>query len=259
MEESSLHLLRMGAFALALVLAVTLQFLRPHTKRAGSLRVNGGLWAVDLALTATICGACACTVGRWAADHGVGALNTAAVPPWIAVPVTVIALDLVSYLWHRANHVVPTLWRLHRVHHSDVTFTVSTAFRFHPAELVLSLPFRLLAVAALGAPPLGVVVFEGLFTLSNLVEHGDIDVPLRFERVAGSLFIMPAVHRFHHTREGLERDHNFGTILALWDRAFGTYRPSSSAARIDVGLSELREPIGLRAALLLPFTRLEAS
>ncbi len=252
MTEGQFQTLRVVSFGVALTLAVTLQHVRPHAKRRGSLRTNLGLWAVDAIVTGLLCGACVCTAAGWATGAGLGVLNAAAAPLWIAIPTTVLGLDLVSYVWHRANHVVPTLWRFHRVHHADPSFTVSTALRFHPGELVLSLPLRLLAVVALGAPVVGVIVFEALFAVSNLIEHGDIDVTLGLERRLAATLVTPALHRFHHTRAGAERDHNFGTILVLWDRLLGTYRPNSSATHIDVGLTELREPLGLRAALVLP-------
>ena len=250
--ESQFQALRGGAFLLALVLAVALQRLRPHAGRPGSLRANAGLWVVNAAVVAALCGACACTVARWAGESGVGLLNVAGAPVWIAVAATVLGLDLVSYLWHRANHVVPLLWRFHSVHHSDATFTVSTGLRFHPGEILLSFPLRLAAIVALGAPPVAVVLFEAVFAVSNLIEHGDIDLPLGFERMAGAALVTPALHRFHHTRAGRERDHNFGTILIVWDRLLGTYRASSSATRVEVGLSDVRGSLDLRAALLLP-------
>jgi sterol desaturase/sphingolipid hydroxylase (fatty acid hydroxylase superfamily) len=253
------QLVRAGSFALAIALAVTLQRQRPHAKRPGSTRANLGLWAVDGAVTGALCGACVCTAAKWAADTGLGLLNAQAISLWFAIPLTVVALDLVSYLWHRANHVVPTLWRFHRVHHSDLSFTVPTALRFHPGELVLSLPIRLLAVVLLGAPILGIVAFEALFAVSNLIEHGDIDLPPTLERAVARGLVTPALHRFHHTRAGLDRDHNFGTIFVLWDRLLATYRPNSSATRIVVGLPEVGEPLRLRAALLLPLRDLRSA
>jgi sterol desaturase/sphingolipid hydroxylase (fatty acid hydroxylase superfamily) len=192
-------------------------------------------------------------VARWAAANHVGVLNVSSARLWVAIPATIVVLDFVSYAWHRANHRVAALWRLHGVHHSDTSFTVSTAVRFHPGELLLSLPLRLVAVAILGASALGVVVFEALFAISNLIEHGDIDVPRRFEARVGSVFVTPALHRFHHTRGGWDRDHNYGTIFVVWDRLLGTYRGNSSAERVDVGLDDVRGSIGLGAALLLPF------
>jgi sterol desaturase/sphingolipid hydroxylase (fatty acid hydroxylase superfamily) len=143
------------------------------------------------------------------------------------------------------------------VHHSDQTFTVSTALRFHPGELVLSLPLRLVAIAALGAPVGAVLVFETLFTVANLVEHGDINLPRRVEKALDRALVTPALHRFHHTRAGLERNHNYGTIFVLWDRLLGTYRATSSAMRVEVGLAEIRGSLTLGAALLLPLRGLE--
>src|SRR5262249_3599249 len=134
--------------------------------------------------------------------------------------------------------------------------TVSTALRFHPGELVLSLPLRLLAVAALGAPVAAIVAFEGLFAVANLVEHGDIDLPAALERRLGTVVVTPALHRFHHTRGPIERNRNYGTIFVFWDRWLRSYGPSSSARAVDVGLDDLRESIGVRAALLLPLARL---
>jgi sterol desaturase/sphingolipid hydroxylase (fatty acid hydroxylase superfamily) len=138
------------------------------------------------------------------------------------------------------------------VHHSDPSFTVSTGLRFHPGELLLSLPVRLLAIVILGVPAAGVLVFEVLFTCANLVEHGDIDLPLALERAVDGVFVTPALHRFHHSRLAAERDHNFGTILIVWDRLLGSHRPSSSAAGVDVGLGDRPAPLPLRAVLLLP-------
>ena len=126
-----------GFFAFALALAVTLQRLSPHAQQRSSLRANAGLWAINVGVMGLACGACACTVARWAQNAGVGLLNATSVATWLSVPITVLALDLVSYLWHRANHVLPVLWRFHQVHHSDVTFTASTALRFQPGELLL--------------------------------------------------------------------------------------------------------------------------
>ena len=256
MSETALQAARMAAFAGAIALASLLERLRPHAGRGGSVRTNVGLWAVDAVVLGVVCGGCACAVGSWAAARGVGLLNLLAAPLWVAVPVTVVGLDLVSYGWHRANHGVPLLWRFHSVHHADSRFTASTGLRFHPGELLLSLPVRLAAVVALGASPVAIVAFEACFAVANFIEHGDIDLPLGLERGVDRVVVTPALHRFHHTRVLADRDHNFGTILAVWDRLLGTYRASTSAVRVDVGLGEVPEPLGLSAALLLPLRRL---
>ena len=138
------------------------------------------------------------------------------------------------------------------MHHSDAEFTVSTGVRFHPGELLLSLPIRLVAVAALGPSALAVVAFEVIFTIANLVEHGDIDLPLAIERRFGRVCVTPALHRRHHSRRHSELDTNFGTVFVWWDRLLDTYTVSSSGQRIDTGLAELRATPALGRALLLP-------
>jgi sterol desaturase/sphingolipid hydroxylase (fatty acid hydroxylase superfamily) len=256
-NEGLFQLLRGAGFIGAVALAGLLQRLRPHARLRGSWQVNGGLWFTNLTVIGVVCGACACTVARWAADAGIGVMNTVPASRWLGILAAVVSLDLVSYVWHRANHLVPFLWRFHQVHHSDPTFTVSTGVRFHPGELLLSLPVRLTAVALVGASAEAVVLFEVVFTVANLVEHGDIDLPLRFERFMGRAFVTPALHRRHHTRLGPDRDTNFGTILAIWDRLFGTRADNDSATAIETGLPGLDE-LTLSRVFVLPLQRTAA-
>ena len=255
MTEAELQVVRAAAFVAAMLLAAIVQRVAPHARLRGSWRVNGGLWLVNVAVVGAVCGACACTAARWAAQHGVGFLRLAGIGPWPSIPASIAALDLVSYGWHRANHRIPFLWRFHQVHHSDPTFTVSTGIRFHPGELLLSLPLRLAAVVMVGASVEAVLVFEALFTLANLLEHGDIALPRRVDGVLARALVTPAVHRRHHTRTGPARDTNFGTILSVWDRIFSTWTPTDAAARVDTGLPDVGSP-SLAAALLLPARRL---
>jgi len=214
--------------------------------------VNAELWLLNAVLLSVVCGTCACTVARWAAARGIGFLNDVATPRWVGTLLTIVVLDFVSYCWHRANHRIAFLWRFHQVHHSDESFTVSTGLRFHPGELVLSLPIRLSAVALLGAPAATVVAFEIVFTLANLFEHGNIDLPLTLERRLAGLVVTPALHRRHHTRRYPELDSNFGTIFTLWDRWLGTYGPNSSAVRVDTGLPDGESAPNVARALLMP-------
>jgi len=253
-SEQDLRLWRLVGFAVAMAAALTWQKLSPHAGMPGSTRVNGGLWLVNVAVTGTICGACVCGAARWASDIDFGLLNRIATPIWVAFPATVLLLDLVSYGWHRATHAVPFLWRWHQVHHSDQAFSVSTALRFHPGELLLSLPLRLAAVVLLGAPVEAVVLFEVAFTLANAVEHGDIDLPRVLEARMARVLVTPALHRWHHTTAAPERDSNFGTTFSIWDRLFGTYTPNSSDTLVRTGLPGL-SGVTLRDALLLPLRR----
>jgi len=251
-DGSIFELIRLGGFAAAVAAAVGLQRIRPHARERGSLAVNVPMWLLDTLAVAAVCGQCGFVVADWADGARFGLLHLAALPWWIAVAVTVPALDLVSYVWHRANHRVRFLWRFHQVHHSDEHFTVSTAARFHPGEILMSVPVRLAGIALLGAPVVGVLVFELLFTAFNFVEHGDIDLPRRLEARLGRVLVLPALHRRHHSEVASELNSNFGTIFIVWDRLLATFTDSSSAARVRIGLAD-RPPAGRIAdALKLP-------
>jgi sterol desaturase/sphingolipid hydroxylase (fatty acid hydroxylase superfamily) len=252
--EAELQAIRGVTFVAAMALALLVQRLSPHARLRGSAAVNATLALVGAAIVGAACGACAFEAAGWAARERFGLLNQAGVGPWVSVPATIATLDLVSYGWHRANHRMRLLWRLHQVHHSDPAFTVSTGLRFHPGELLLALPVRLVAIVLVGAPVVAVLAFEVVFTVANLLEHGDIDVPGRVEAPIARVFVTPALHRRHHAILRPDRDRNFGTIFALWDRLFGTYLPNDSATRVDTGLAGVAGPTAL-GALAMPFGR----
>jgi sterol desaturase/sphingolipid hydroxylase (fatty acid hydroxylase superfamily) len=258
MTEQDLRVLRLIGFAIAIAGALALQKFSPHGRTPGSTRVNAGLWLVNVVVTGTICGACVCSAARWATQSNIGLLNWYAMPVWVAFPVSVAFLDLVSYAWHRANHAVPFLWRWHQVHHSDTAFSVSTALRFHPGELLLSLPLRLAAVVGLGVPVAAVVLFEVAFTFANAIEHGDIDLPRRFETTTARVLVTPALHRWHHTVSRRDRDTNYGTIFSFWDRWLGTLAPNDSRTVVRTGLPDV-SAVTLGSALLLPLRRSASS
>ena len=257
MTEVQFQLLRLLGFAAAVFVAVGLERVSPYARVRADWRTNGTLWAVNGLVIGLLCGACACSVARWAEGQGLGLLNLGTVPLAVSIVVTVLALDVVSYGWHRANHRLPFLWRFHRVHHSDATFTASTALRFHPGELLLSLPLRIAAITLLGPPVLGVALFELLFMAANLVEHGNIRLPLAFEQRLAHLFVTPALHRRHHSREVAELNSNFGTVFTWWDRLFATYVSSSSRCVVRPGLMGVEGPIPVLRALALPLKRYE--
>jgi sterol desaturase/sphingolipid hydroxylase (fatty acid hydroxylase superfamily) len=242
----------LAAFAAGLVF----ERVARHAPLRPAWRVNLGLWLIDSVLMALVCGACGFAVAAWAEGAGVGALNLLGAPLAVGSVATILALDAVSYAWHRANHRVGALWRFHRVHHADSDFHVSTALRFHPGELLLALPVRLAAVVVLGAPPAAVVLFEALFGIANVLEHGNFDVPRRLERALERWFITPALHRRHHAAAWSDLDTNFGTILCVWDRLARTLRPDTSAASFATGLpGAVTGACSLPAMVLAPFRR----
>lgn len=252
MTELEFQVTKSVGFLAALALAVGLQARFPHRGLAGSWRSNSRLWAINAVVLGAVCAGCACTVSRWAADSGLGFLNVQPMAAWSALLASVLGLDLVSYFWHRANHRFTFLWRFHQAHHSDVDYTVTTALRFHPAELLLALPVRLVAVVLLGVPVAGVVVFEVLFAFANFYEHGDIDLPPELEKALSLVVLTPALHRRHHSRRADLLNSNYGTIFSVWDRLLGSYGENTSAARVDTGLPGLDDRLRTRDILQLP-------
>jgi sterol desaturase/sphingolipid hydroxylase (fatty acid hydroxylase superfamily) len=160
----------------------------------------------------------------FAAAHGVGLLQLWNGPTLVEWGLAWIALDALMYLQHRLMHRIPWLWRLHRVHHTDRDLDASTALRFHPLEIALSMGFKMLAVIALGAEPEAVLLFEILLNASALFAHANLRLPDRIERVLGAIVVTPATHRVHHAPDRLRTDSNYGSVLVLWDRLFGSYR-----------------------------------
>jgi sterol desaturase/sphingolipid hydroxylase (fatty acid hydroxylase superfamily) len=241
--------------ALALGLGLLLERVAPHESLRPTWSVNLGIWLAATGLRAVVFGGAEWRVARWTEASQFGLLQAAAAPRWLAVAATVLALDFVSYLWHRANHVLPLLWRFHRVHHADPALHATTALRFHPGEILLSVPVRLAAIAALGAPMAGVVVFEAVFGAMNALEHARFVLPARLERALGRALVTPALHRRHHSVVRREHDSNYGTTFTFWDRlgrTFGSNDPESHFA-IGLGAGETGDPRALGAMLLEPF------
>ncbi len=255
MDESRFGLFKTAVFVLSFAAVYTLQRLLPWTgPRNGLARWHRNLpiGAVNTVLLSLACGGCLCAAARLAESWGIGLLR--ALPGWLAVAATIAALDLLSWAWHRANHRLGPLWRFHAVHHSDGRLDLTTALRFHAGELVLSLPIQLAAVALLGPPIEALLAFEAVFGLCNLYVHSDSRLPPRVEALVGRLFVVPALHRLHHSIDPAEHDRNFGTIFSIWDRALGTFLDGRSDARVVVGLGPFagdRLPGGL-ALLPLP-------
>jgi sterol desaturase/sphingolipid hydroxylase (fatty acid hydroxylase superfamily) len=190
--------------------------------------------------------------------EGWGLLHQAALPAWLALPVAVVTLDLLIYLQHVVFHAVPLLWRLHRVHHADLHFDVTTGSRFHPIEIVLSMLIKLAAILVIGPSPEAVVVFEVLLNATAMFNHGNVRLPAGLDRGLRWLVVTPDMHRVHHSVEGDETNSNFGFSLPWWDRLFGTYRdqPRSGHDGMTIGIHGWRDPRQvdqLRGMLALPF------
>ncbi|WP_082126329.1 sterol desaturase family protein [Aurantiacibacter marinus] len=192
-----------------------------------------------------------------AQERGWGLFNVLEAPAWLAFTATLLVLDLALYVQHWATHRVPLLWRLHRVHHTDRDFDVTTAARFHPAEILLSMAYKCAVVIALGAPVMAVFVFEVGFAVATLFTHANFALPARMDKMVRKLIVTPDMHRIHHSARMVETNSNYGTTLSLWDRLFGTYRalPHDPQAQMTIGLEEWQDerPAQLGFALKQPF------
>ncbi len=219
---------------------------------------NLGLVALNTALVRVLFPAAAVGVAAFAESRGWGLMNHFAVPRGWAVPAAVVALDLVIYLQHVLFHAVPALWRLHRVHHADLDYDVTTGARFHPVEIVLSMLIKFGAIVALGVPVMAVVIFEVVLNAMAMFNHGNVRIPASVDRVLRWLVVTPDMHRVHHSVEDDEANSNFGFNLSWWDRLFGTYRDQPRAGHQDmtIGIHRYRNPkqvAWLPGVLALPF------
>jgi sterol desaturase/sphingolipid hydroxylase (fatty acid hydroxylase superfamily) len=189
--------------------------------------------------------------------RGWGMLNYLPVPAWMAVVASVLLLDVAIYLQHVMFHAVPALWRVHRMHHADLDFDVTTGARFHPIEIVLSMLIKFAVVVALGIPALGVLVFEVLLNATSMFNHGNARIPARLDRYLRWLVVTPDMHRVHHSIVVNETNSNFGFNLPWWDRLLGTYRdqPAAGHDRMIIGIEQFRgaRELWLDRMLLQPF------
>jgi sterol desaturase/sphingolipid hydroxylase (fatty acid hydroxylase superfamily) len=197
-------------------------------------------------------------VAAFAARNGWGLVNHFQVPFWLAVPLAVIAMDFVIWLQHVMVHAVPALWRLHRVHHADLDYDVTTGARFHPIEIILSMLIKFATIVVLGPPVVAVVIFEVLLNATAMFNHGNIRLPARLDKVLRRVVVTPDMHRVHHSIEDDETNSNFGFNLTWWDRLFGTYReaPRAGHTGMTIGIRDYRKPSQvdrLDGMLLLPF------
>jgi sterol desaturase/sphingolipid hydroxylase (fatty acid hydroxylase superfamily) len=186
-------------------------------------------------------------------EHGWGLLNNLALPLWMKIAVAILLLDLAIYLQHVMFHAVPALWRLHRMHHADLDFDVTTGARFHPIEILLSMGLKLAVVAALGAPAAGVLLFEIALNATAMFNHGNLRLPQGVDHVLRWIVVTPDMHRVHHSAVPNETNSNFGFNLPWWDRLLGTYRaqPAAGHEGMTIGLDGFRDPGQLRLDRML--------
>ena len=249
--------IRLAAFVAVFAAVALWEALAPRRKRSFERRArwphNLGLLLVDVALVRVFAPGAAIAVAMTAAGSGWGLLNALALPGWAAIAAGIALLDLAIYFQHVMFHAVPALWRLHRVHHADLDFDVTTGARFHPIEILISTAVKCAAIAALGAPVISVFVFEIVLNATAMFNHANASLPQRLERWLRWLVVTPDMHRVHHSVRYEESSSNFGFNLPWWDRLFGTYRarPRLGHDAMTIGVDAFRSPQDLRLDRLL--------
>lgn len=238
--------IRIGVFLAVLIVMAVWELASPR-RRQEIPRVirwsnNIGVVVIDSILVRLAFPILAVELALMMEGRGWGLFNLITLPGWVVFIITLIALDFIIYLQHVLFHAVPLLWRLHRMHHSDLEFDVTTALRFHPLEIVVSMVIKLAAVAILGLPAIAVLVFEVLLNATAMFNHSNIHIPGTIDRVLRLFLVTPDMHRVHHSVKPEEANTNFGFNLPWWDRLCGTYRaqPKDGHKMMLIGVSQFR-------------------
>lgn len=250
-------LVRLAAFASVFTVMALWEVLAPRRRQAvtRTRRWPGNLAivALDTLLVRVLFPTTAVALALLAETKGWGFFHIFAVPEPVAVVLGVVLLDLAIYLQHVLVHAVPALWRLHRMHHADLEFDVTTGARFHPFEILLSMVLKMMVITALGAPAVAVLVFEVLLNATAMFNHSNVRIPPGLDRVLRLIVVTPDMHRVHHSVVPREANSNFGFNLPWWDRLFGTYRaePAAGQEGMTIGLEQFRDPAEQRLDRML--------
>ena len=242
---------------------IVLEWFKPRRKL---LLTRKQRWSVNLALAFSnillsrfTVGGLAYITAIYAQQQKMGLLNLIEVSPVIAIIFTLLILDFAIYCQHVISHKWSWLWRLHQVHHSDIEIDATTAVRFHPLEIILSLFYKAVWILLLGAEPVAVIMFEVILNGAATFNHSNVNIPLKLDRVLRWLIITPDMHRIHHSTIRKEADSNYGFSISLWDRVFQTYtaNPQEPQVSMEIGLKNLRNPqqVGFFQLLILPFKK----
>lgn len=251
-------LLVLGALAFATFIEVVVPLRSQPRRLNGRLVTNLWLLAITLALGILLNFTLALGAAYVGAS-GMGLLQLVGIGAVASFIVGFLALDAASYLVHRLLHQIPTLWRVHLVHHIDASVDATTAFRQHPIEGVLRFSFIAVTAWALGAPPAAIAVYRLLGALNSVMEHANIRMPRWFDRALVWFWVTPDMHKVHHSRERLETDSNYANLFSFFDRLFGSFTPSSRGPLVQYGIRGYDAPDhqSIGAVLWLPFRGLD--
>ena len=214
-----------------------------HTSRAIRWTNNLGLVFFNSFVLRLLFPAAAVGMAVFANNQGWGLFNYIHAPYWVALLASVVVMDFFIWLQHVMVHAIPALWRLHRVHHADLDFDVTTGARFHTLEILLSMLIKFAVIILLGPPVVAVVIFEVTLNATAMFNHSNVRLPTTLDRILRLIVVTPDMHRVHHSVEDDETNSNFGFNLPWWDRLFGTYRaqPRAGHEAMTIGIHTFRE------------------
>lgn len=248
--------LRFCVMALAIALVAAWEVAAPRRSTANlraRWRANFSIWILDAVLIRFALPAFAVGLAVVVAERGGGVLPMLGVPWWLAFVVSLLALDLSKYVEHWLFHRVPLLWRVHRMHHADTEYDFTVGFRFHPLEALGSTALTLVAILALGPPPLAVFTHQLVLAAVSMFVHGNVRMPAVVDDVLRRLIVTPDLHRVHHSAAMRESSSNLGSVLPVWDRLFGTYvdQPAAGHDGIRFGLGGPANPRSVKLGWML--------
>jgi len=219
--------------------------------------INMGLAVFNMSMMRVTVGSLAYLSAVNAESLSWGLLNQFAAPHWLTITMTLLLLDFAIYSQHIVSHKWKLLWRLHQIHHTDLEFDASTAVRFHPLEILISMGYKVACIYLIGANPIAVVAFEIILNGTATFNHSNINIPTQVDNYLRWILITPDTHRIHHSTVQAETDSNYGFSISLWDRLFKTYNatPKKSQTTLSIGLPYYRQQqeLSFIKLLLLPF------
>lgn len=254
---------RLSVFLSVFAIMAVWEALRPRRIRALSRfvrwRNNLSLVVIDTLIVRLLFPIAAVGAALDARAEGWGLFNHLSLPMWLELILVFAILDFAIWAQHVLFHHAPLLWRFHMVHHADRDMDVTTGLRFHPVEIAASMLIKIGLVYALGAPALGVILFEIVLNATAMWSHSNVLLPARIERMVRWVLVTPDMHRTHHSVERREHDSNFGFCFSFWDRLFRQYTetPAKGQDGVEIGLSPWRDGRSARLiwSLALPFNR----
>lgn len=235
-------LIRLEIFGIIILLLMSLEWLLPKRNK----QQRGMRWLSNLSVSVINVGALAVlslsavAASLYALEMKFGLFYQWHLALWPQIIVTILILDFVIYWQHRFFHTRGPLWALHRMHHTDSVVDVTTALRFHPFEIIVSMVLKCAVILLLGAPLLGVILFEILLNAAAMFNHSNIRLSKSLDKLLRLFIVTPDMHRVHHSQIFKERNTNYSFFLSIWDRAFGTYcaQPSLGHEKMQIGLKD---------------------